>query len=81
MIIGYTFDGLHYPVAPFAKMTEEMLDYHEGVIDGIKLSNTSNTITVGSGRMILKGRQFKIVESESVEVNPTQSGELQLLYY
>ncbi|MCI8654965.1 MAG: hypothetical protein HFJ48_03710, partial [Clostridia bacterium] len=76
MIIGYTFDGQTYPAAPFAKMVEEAINYKEGVIDGVDLINTKNLITISEGRMLVKGRQFKILESETVDVEPTQSGEL-----
>lgn len=76
MIIGYTFDGQAYPAASFAKMTEEAINYKEGIIDGIELTNTRNLINIAEGRMLVKGRQFKVLESETVNVEATESGEL-----
>lgn len=76
MIIGYTFDGVSYPAAPFAQMIDELLDHNEGVINGIELSNTTTKITIGDGRLIIKGRAFEIKGGEEVEVTATQSGEL-----
>lgn len=38
MIVGYTFDGVSFPAAPFARMVEELLAHNEGVLErnGIK---------------------------------------------
>lgn len=33
MIVGYTFDGVSFPAAPFAKMIEELLNYNEGILE------------------------------------------------
>lgn len=76
MIIGYTFDGQPYPAAPFAKMVEEAINYQEGIINGIELTNSKNLITISEGRILVKGRQFKVLESETVDVESAQSGEL-----
>lgn len=76
MIIGYTFDGVSYPAAPFAQMVDELLDHNEGVIDGINLTNTTSKITIGDGRFIIKGRAFEVKGGEEILVEATQSGEL-----
>lgn len=76
MIIGYTFDGVSYPAAPFAQMVDELLDHNEGIVSGINLSNTTSKITIGDGRLIIKGRAFEVKGGEEVDVPATQSGEL-----
>ena len=76
MIIGYTFDGVSYPAAPFAQMVDELLDHNEGIVSGISLSNTTSKITIGDGRLIIKGRAFEVKGGEEVDVPETQSGEL-----
>lgn len=76
MIIGYTFDGVSYPAAPFAQMVDELLDHNEGIVNGISLSNTTSKITIGDGRLIIKGRAFEVKGGEEVDVPETQSGEL-----
>lgn len=76
MIIGYTFDGVSYPAAPFAQMVDELLDHNEGIVSGISLSNTTSKITIGDGRLIIKGRAFEVKGGEEVDVPATQSGEL-----
>ncbi len=79
MIIGYTFDGVSYPAAPFAQTIDELLDHNEGILNGIELTNTASKITIGDGRMIIKGRAFEIKGGEQINVTATQAGELYCL--
>lgn len=76
MIVGYTFDGQHQPAAPFAKQVEESLGHYEGILDGIEVNVGTNTITIDEGRMLIKGRQFEVVGSETVNVENAASGNL-----
>lgn len=76
MIVGYTFDGLHLPAAPFAKQVEESLGHYEGIINGIEIDVGTNVITIDEGRMLIKGRQFEVIGSETVNVENAASGNL-----
>ena len=76
MIEGYTFNGQPYPAEEFAETTKSLLNNNEGILSGINLSNTINSITVSAGRVIVQGRQFAVKGEETVQVESLQTGEL-----
>lgn len=56
MLVGYTFDEQLFTSEAFAKFQDTFLSKKSGVIDGITLSNTNNTVTISSGWFVVRGR-------------------------
>ena len=68
MIKGYVFSNQLASNDVDALVFRKMLDYNNGVLNGMALSNTNTDITVGEGNFLIAGRPVGIVGSETVTV-------------
>lgn len=66
MIKGYVFANQLASNDIDAMVFRKMLDYNDGILNGMTLSNTNTTITIGAGNMIAAGRPIGVIGSESV---------------
>lgn len=68
MIRGYIFDNQLDSNEIESMINRKQLNYNDGIFRGMELSNTSNTITVGEGVVMIAGRPVGIIGSESITV-------------
>lgn len=73
MIKGFNFEGQLSSADVDALIYNEMLDKNDGIIKGMNLSNTSDTITISEGICCALGRQIAVVGSEKVTVAVTST--------
>lgn len=66
MIKGYVFANQLASNEVDSMIYRKMLDYNDGIFKGMELSNTSTTITVHEGIIMIAGRPVGIVGNESV---------------
>lgn len=66
MIKGYVFANQLANNEVDAMVFRKMLDYNDGVMQGMELSNTNASITVGEGVMMIAGRPIGVIGSETV---------------
>lgn len=68
MIKGYVFSNQLASNDIDSMVFRKMLDYNDGVLNGMTLSNTSTTITIGAGNIMVAGRPIGVIGSETVTV-------------
>lgn len=66
MIKGYVFSNQLASNDVDAMVFRKMLDYNDGILNGMTLSNTSTTITIGAGNIMVAGRPIGVIGSETV---------------
>ena len=66
MIKGYVFSNQLASNEVDSMVFRKMLDYNDGVLNGMTLSNTTTTITVGAGNIMVAGRPIGVIGSETV---------------
>lgn len=66
MIRGYVFPNQLASNEVDSMIYRKMLNYNDGIFRGMELSNTTTTITVGEGVIMMAGRPVGIVGSESI---------------
>lgn len=66
MIKGYVFSNQLASNDIDSMVFRKMLDYNDGVLNGMELSNTTTTITIGEGNIMVAGRPIGVVGSETV---------------
>ena len=66
MIKGYVFSNQLASNEIDSMVFRKMLDYNDGVLNGMELSNTNTTITIGAGNIMVAGRPIGVIGSESV---------------
>lgn len=73
MIKGFRFTNQLSNAEVDARIHQEFLNKKDGVFYGMELSNTNNTITISDGLCELGGRPVAVVDSETVDVNSTNT--------
>lgn len=68
MIKGYVFSNQLASNDIDSMVFRKMLDYNDGVLNGMELSTTTTTITIGAGNIMVAGRPIGVVGSETVTV-------------
>ena len=66
MLKGHVFNLQTFTSEAFAITFDKVLQGRCGVLKGCDLSNTSNSVTVGEGYFIVRGRPLQIVGNESI---------------
>lgn len=66
MIKGYVFSNQLASNDVDAMVFRKMLDYNDGILNGMTLSNTNTTITIGAGNIMVAGRPIGVIGSETV---------------
>lgn len=66
MIKGYVFSNQLASNDIDSMVFRKMLDYNDGVLNGMELSNTTTTVTIGEGNIMVAGRPIGVVGSETV---------------
>lgn len=66
MIKGYVFANQLASNDIDSMIFRKMLDYNDGVLNGMALSNTTTTITIGAGNIMVAGRPIGVIGSETV---------------
>lgn len=66
MIKGYVFSNQLASNDIDSMVFRKMLDYNDGVLNGMELSNTNTTITIGEGNIMVAGRPIGVVGSETI---------------
>ena len=66
MIKGYVFSNQLASNDIDSMVFRKMLDYNDGVLNGMELSNTNSSITIGEGNILVAGRPIGVIGSETV---------------
>lgn len=66
MIKGYVFSNQLASNDIDSMIFRKMLDYNDGVLNGMALSNTNSSITIGEGNILVAGRPIGVIGSETV---------------
>lgn len=67
MLKGQVFDLQTFNNEAFAIVLDRMLNGQCGVEVGCELSNTNNTVSIGEGHFVVRGRPLQIISSETVK--------------
>lgn len=73
MLKGQTFNLQTFTSEAFALFIDKFLNGRSGIAQGCELSSTSNSVTIGEGYFVIKGRFLQIISGETVE-NITANG-------
>lgn len=73
MLKGHVFNMQTFTSEAFALFIDKFLNGKSGVARGCELSNTNNSITIGEGYFVVKGRFLQIISSETIS-NITTNG-------
>ena len=73
MLKGHVFNMQTFTSEAFALFIDKFLNGKSGVARGCELSNTNNSITIGEGYFVVKGRLLQIISSETIS-NVTVNG-------
>lgn len=68
MIRGHVFAYQTFSNEAFALFMDFLLAHKSGVIKGCAVSNTSSSVSLGSGYLWIKGRPIQIVGTETIDV-------------
>lgn len=66
MLKGQTFNLQTFTSEAFALFIDKFLDGTCGVAQGCELSNTTNSVTIGEGYFVIRGRFLQIVSGETI---------------
>ena len=67
MLKGHVFDLQTFTSGAFALFIDKFLDGRCGVAKGCELSNSTNSVTIGEGYFVVRGRLLQIISNETVE--------------
>lgn len=73
MLKGHVFNMQTFTSEAFALFIDKFLNGRSGIARGCEISNTNNTITIGEGYFVIKGRLLQIIASETIS-NITTNG-------
>ena len=73
MLKGHVFNLQTFTSEAFALFIDKFLNGRSGVAKGCELSNTSNSVTVGEGYFVIRGRFLQIISGETIS-NITANG-------
>lgn len=66
MLKGQTFNLQTFTSEAFALFIDKFLNGRSGVAKGCTLSNTSNSVTIGEGYFVIRGRFLQIIGQETI---------------
>lgn len=66
MLKGHTFNLQTFTSEAFALFIDKFLNGRCGVAKGCALSNTNNSVTIGDGYFVVRGRMLQIIDSVTV---------------
>lgn len=66
MLKGQTFNLQTFTSEAFALFIDKFLNGTCGIAQGCALSNTSNSVTIGEGYFVIKGRFLQIISGETI---------------
>lgn len=66
MLKGHVFNLQTFASEAFAIVLDRMLNGSCGVEIGCELSNTANSVTIGEGHFVIRGRPLQIISNETV---------------
>lgn len=66
MLKGHVFNLQTFTSEAFAITFDKTLQGRCGVLQGCALSNTSNSVTIGAGYFVVKGRPLQVIGSETI---------------
>ena len=73
MLKGHTFNLYTFTSEAFALFIDKFLDGRSGVAKGCSLSNTNNSVTIGEGYFVIRGRLLQIISGVTIS-NITNNG-------
>lgn len=73
MLKGHVFNLQTFTSEAFALFIDKFLNGRSGVAKGCILSNTNNSVTVGEGYFVIRGRFLQIISEETI-ANITANG-------
>ena len=66
MLKGHTFNLQTFTSEAFALFIDKFLNERCGVAKGCDLSNTSNSVTIGEGYFVIRGRFLQIISNNTI---------------
>ena len=66
MLKGHVFSLQTFTSEAFALFIDKFLNGKCGVVKGCELSNTNNTVTIGEGYFVIRGRFLQIISGETI---------------
>lgn len=66
MLKGHTFNLQTFTSDAFALFIDKFLDGRCGIARGCSLSNANNSVTIGEGYFVIKGRFLQIIANETI---------------
>lgn len=73
MIKGFRFTNQLANAEVDARIHQEFLNKNDGILYGMDLSKTNNSITISEGLCEIAGRPVAIVDNETIEINEESS--------
>lgn len=73
MLKGHVFDLQTFTSEAFAITFDKVLQGRCGILEGCALSNTNNSVTIGDGYFLIKGRPLQVIGGETIS-NITTNG-------
>ncbi len=73
MLKGHVFNLQTFTSEAFALFIDKFLNGRSGVAKGCELSNTANSVTIGEGYFVVRGRFLQIISGETIS-NITTDG-------
>lgn len=66
MLKGHIFNLQTFTSEAFALFIDKFLNGRSGVAKGCELSNTTNSVTIGEGYFVIRGRFLQIISGETI---------------